>query len=114
MVLGLLSAAIALPVGGLEVALGTIVGAALAVTNFHVLHVLLGRLMLGDQELRSKALLGALTGLKFLVMLGIVAVLVWKLRLNAVGIFVGITSFVVALVVGSLPRSGDSPLVGAR
>ena len=83
---------------GLDLALGVFAGAAVAVANFHVMRVLMAKMMLDERSDASRGALAAIGGLKLMLLIGVVGVAISVLKLDAWGFFFGTLTLVVAIV----------------
>lgn len=85
--------------GGASLAAGTAAGGVVGVGNFVAIAWLLRRLM-GGPASRSKAVYGLLLGGKFLVLITAIYVMAGVFGLDAVGVAIGYSAMVLALLVG--------------
>lgn len=105
---------IALVAFGADAALGVAAGTVVGVGNFRLLRTLMAGMMLRDGSATSKALLGALSGFKFLALAGVVLLLLVWLRLDRVGFVVGFSALVVALPLAALRGEKDGTAAGEQ
>jgi len=98
---------------GTRPALGVAVGTLVGVGNFRILRAVMAGMLLGDGDMTSKALLGVLSGLKFLALVGVVLLLLVWLRLDRIGFCVGFSSIVVALPLAALTLRGNQGTAAA-
>lgn len=96
--LGAMTSAVALVGWGIEPALGAFAGAAVALGNFHVMRVLMAKMMLDDRSDASRGALAAIGGFKLLLLIGVVGVAISVLHLDPWAFFIGTVTLVVAIV----------------
>lgn len=96
--LGATTSLAALAGWGIEPALGVFAGALVALANFHVMRVLMAKMMLDDRSDASRGALAAIGGLKLFLLIGVVGVAISVLHLHAWGFFIGTVTLVVAIV----------------
>ena len=96
--LGAASSLVALIGWGIDPALGVFAGAFVGVANFHVMRVLMGKMLLDDRSDASRAALAAIGGFKLLLLIGVIGLFISVFKVDAWAFFLGTVTLVVAIV----------------
>lgn len=96
LVLALVAAAIALTVWDLETALAALVAGLVSCADLTVMALAAARLT--AQRVRSRVFYTVVLGIKFPALIGIVYLLVVTLTMNALGLIIGFSTLVVAVL----------------
>ena len=85
--------------GGSDMAVGAGAGGLVGVANFVAVAWLIGQLLTGSESTRS--VYGLLLAVKFAMILGVVAVLVRGFNIHGMGLVVGYSTMLLALLAGA-------------